>query len=1366
MTPTSVLVSWTAWGGTQPIFYITNHRVTGNSVWIPNPLGLTQNLSQPITGLTGGTGYDVRVQGSNRLGVAFSAVFNFTTPAGGVVSRDVAVPAEWGGPKIIVRDVVAPAEFRPPAFVVARNVTANVEWTGPTGVTRDFAVPVESRTGVTFFRDAVAPAEWTGPVGVTRDAAAPLDINSTPLAPPLQVQNLALSLPTTTSLLASWDDLITGPSVQGYTLEWKRSTDPAGSFLPVVPSVPEPSAPFVVSRTVAVPLDYGGHVALSQDAVVPAEFISPKTATRDFPAVMDFGGALVIRADRTAPVEFSGSTKNVFRDFAVPHERRTSPRRDLVVGAEFRATPPNPPPAAFYVEIDLGDAQTITDPATGIVWGLSNQSGGIATMNSVPNAASAPTDILVRTFSPDVIWARDAAHPLLWRSWNGSSWVPAAGTSDPRFTNTPPGPITSLTVSGVTASTVSLAWDFPASGTVVGGGFRTRFKRTVDSTYSTDVIIPCVGPGVGQFVDTSGRVFSVSPAGQVVVNGVPDLTTSSVTRLLLIAGRYWYESAVSGPGPAASSAFLTADFTAPFGNPAGTGQQVVSQMMYGASGSTFADNNFADWGNDTYTTALATVSPGLYMMKSYAGVWNSDLSVNASAVAALVQNFYKADPLGVSKVWFCVQQAAIPSYTAARCGTAVGNLASYLFNYTMPDGRRFPIWGFSNDDEPDGRLSEASVQAQCQAMLTAVKAVSPNILVGGPETSSMNSTWASDLVAAVPTLDFLVYNCFNVGSQTGTPPFGNIAWNDTATAVVNMMPRYVSDAQFAAAVSGSSLKFVALAGYGMDWDCVVDAMNSHLGAVFCASVYINTHNQSRYPCLPCVWGGIDNGTGCIVTDPSQNLYGFGPTVQVTTKGYMMAQGRSSVYGPRWASSTNSGMLVMAVTPAPGQFGLMIVNAGQGGRSGQVALSHWPVNSSGSGTANVWQLTSTQNTSGMDGARSTVNVTAGLTATMTFPDPSVTIITSVSALPGAPTSLASPSQTTSSVSLTWTAPTVGTPPTSYRVQYKQSSSGTWLDGPNPTATSATVGSLGAGTSYDFRVHAINGAGNGPDSATLTRSTVASAAPARAAAVGYNTRTLGPSLILSGAGQNWLPSNEAGGPGSFTNNADGSVTILPPSNAGDGNQRITASATGGYMNFTGTVYGGGGYFVARMKWNNSNIDGAAWPAWWANDMEGHTAFGVSGTPCQWPGQAAGYNLWFEPDFMEQSRGETDHGSSLWNWYGTSGNPQGIQPVNARTSTANYNTYHSYGCLWVPATPTSQGYMAYDLDGVEYGRISWNYRADRNTLPAPPPTSNGTTDQFDSDLDWRHLYLILGSGPNAPITVLSVEVWQKDTSGNITK
>lgn len=80
------------------------------------------------------------------------------------------------------------------------------------------------------------------------------------------------------------------------------------------------------------------------------------------------------------------------------------------------------------------------------------------------------------------------------------------------------------------------------------------------------------------------------------------------------------------------------------------------------------------------------------------------------------------------------------------------------------------------------------------------------------------------------------------------------------------------------------------------------------------------------------------------------------------------------------------------------------------------------------------------------------------------------------VPSAPTGTAGDEQ----VALTWTAPTGGSTPTDYEVQYSSNGGSTWTtfsDGVS-SATSAIVTGLTNGTGYIFRVKAVNILGDGP------------------------------------------------------------------------------------------------------------------------------------------------------------------------------------------------------------------------------------------------------------------------------------------------
>jgi len=82
-------------------------------------------------------------------------------------------------------------------------------------------------------------------------------------------------------------------------------------------------------------------------------------------------------------------------------------------------------------------------------------------------------------------------------------------------------------------------------------------------------------------------------------------------------------------------------------------------------------------------------------------------------------------------------------------------------------------------------------------------------------------------------------------------------------------------------------------------------------------------------------------------------------------------------------------------------------------------------------------------------------------------------------------------------------------------------------------------------------------------------------------------------------------------------------------------------------------------------------------------------------------------------------------------------------------------------VPATPSTQGYLKFWFDGVENGAtLYWNYNNPNNPFP-PPPVANQT---MMSGLDARHVFLILGTGTDQPMTVKSVTVWQASGANNL--
>ena len=113
--------------------------------------------------------------------------------------------------------------------------------------------------------------------------------------------------------------------------------------------------------------------------------------------------------------------------------------------------------------------------------------------------------------------------------------------------------------------------------------------------------------------------------------------------------------------------------------------------------------------------------------------------------------------------------------------------------------------------------------------------------------------------------------------------------------------------------------------------------------------------------------------------------------------------------------------------------------------------------------------------------------------------SVVWATTDPALPGAPTGLSAAPAGTSRINLSWTAPTNtgGVPLHGYKIEVAEGAAGQWrvlLEKSRPNATTYAHINLSAGTTYRYRVSAINQVGVGPASQEA-RATTQSSVPGR-------------------------------------------------------------------------------------------------------------------------------------------------------------------------------------------------------------------------------------------------------------------------------
>ncbi|MEO9191534.1 MAG: fibronectin type III domain-containing protein [Acetobacteraceae bacterium] len=132
------------------------------------------------------------------------------------------------------------------------------------------------------------------------------------------------------------------------------------------------------------------------------------------------------------------------------------------------------------------------------------------------------------------------------------------------------------------------------------------------------------------------------------------------------------------------------------------------------------------------------------------------------------------------------------------------------------------------------------------------------------------------------------------------------------------------------------------------------------------------------------------------------------------------------------------------------------------------------------------------------------------------------------VPGEVTNLTSPSVTTSSMTLTWSAPVTGGEATSYSVQYRLTGTTTWASVLQTGAsTTCTISGVSPSTQYDVTVTAINASGVGVTSTILTLTTAAGlAVPGQVMGVSVTVVTANEVSVI------WSPPQTGGAASGYT------------------------------------------------------------------------------------------------------------------------------------------------------------------------------------------------------------------------------------------
>lgn len=205
------------------------------------------------------------------------------------------------------------------------------------------------------------------------------------------------------------------------------------------------------------------------------------------------------------------------------------------------------------------------------------------------------------------------------------------------------------------------------------------------------------------------------------------------------------------------------------------------------------------------------------------------------------------------------------------------------------------------------------------------------------------------------------------------------------------------------------------------------------------------------------------------------------------------------------------------------------------------------------------------------------------------------------------------------------------------------------------------------------------------------------------------------------------------------------------------------------FHGNVFGGGGYFEARLRYDHAAAGVTSFLAMSIEHIADASVWNNTANvgPGHWPGQPDHYGHWIEVDIFE-TLFDWDHGyqAHVHDWSGILYD----QTIDIRNNDNYYitcdlsdpNQFHTYGCLWVPQNGTVPGRIEFYCDNVLRSSL---YFSGPPGAPPLPGQSNGnwtsaTPDQTGrtySIIDSHRLALALQPSANTPLLVDWVKVWK---------
>jgi chitodextrinase len=737
-------------------------------------------------------------------------------------------------------------------------------------------------------------------------------------------------------------------------------------------------------------------------------------------------------------------------------------------GPDVDITPPSTPSnlsaaAISSSEINLGWTASI-DPnfaSSQLTYGVYRNGVRIAT-TAAGTTSWADTSLAVSTTYTYALAAYDPAGNV-----SPQTAAAQATTLAPPDT-TPPSAPTNLSVTGTTASSVSLSWT-PSTDNVGVAGYKiyrggvlagtslvtsyTNAALTASTTYTFTVAA----------YDAAGNVSVPSGAVQATTSAAPDTTPPAVPTNLSVTGT--------------TSSTVSLSWTSSTDNVGVTGYNIYRGGVLAGTSVVASYTNTGLAPSTTYSFTVAAFDAARNVSAQTAAIpattpavpdttpptMPTNLSVTGTT-ASTVSLSWTPSTDNVAVTGYKIYQGGVLAGTSAVSSYTIAALApSTTYSYTVA----------AYDAAGNVGAPSAAVQATTLvAADTTPPSVPTNLSVTGTTTSSVSLSWTP----ATDNVGVTGYNIYRGGVQVDTSPVTSY----TNTALAASTPYSFTVAAFDAAgnVSAQSAAVQATTLASSDTTPPTTPTNLSVTGTTASSISLSWTPSSDDVAVSgynIYQGGVLAGTAAVASYTNTAL--MPSTIYTYTVAAYDAAGNVSAQSSALQATT---MASANPTPPAVPTNLSVT----GLTASSVSLS-WSASSGGAGVAgyNIYRggalagtsaLTTYTNT-GLAGS-TTYSFTvaaydaAGNVSAQSAPVQAMTLVSTDTAPPTVPTGLSVTGLTASSVSLSWTPSTDNVAVAGYNIYRGGVLAGT------STLASYTNTALAASTTYAFTVAAVDAAGN--------------------------------------------------------------------------------------------------------------------------------------------------------------------------------------------------------------------------------------------------------------------------------------------------